>query len=95
MSGVVTHAGTTLMNVDALTEQQCREELKSLMAQAFGKDLLINDLKTERAKLDALLVKLVELFIAEKYSAVHDELRRMATHLQEQRAAAKAARRVH
>ncbi len=27
MSGVITHACTTLMNVDALTEEQCRAEL--------------------------------------------------------------------
>jgi hypothetical protein len=91
--GVVTHACTTILDVDALSEVQCRKELKELQAKAFGKDLLIIDLKTAAAKLDGHLIRLLDLFIAENYSKLHAVMKPMAEHLQEVRAAQITAKR--
>lgn len=84
---VLVHACTTLMNVDALTEAQCRKELKELQAAAFSKDLMIIELKTQAAKLDGHLIRLLDLFIAENYSKLHAAMKPMAEHLQEHRVA--------
>ena len=92
MNQLITHACTTLMNVDALTEAQCRAELKNLQAQSFDKDLQLIDLKQKTAHLDGLLVKVCDLFIAENFSKLHAEVERMAKHLQEQRAARAAGK---
>lgn len=91
MTQLITHACTTLMNVDVLTEAQCRAELKNLQAQSFDKDLQLVDLKQKATHLDDLLIKLCDLFIEENFSKLHAEVGRMARYLQEQRAAAKAA----
>ncbi|NMZ73428.1 hypothetical protein HBO32_09985 [Pseudomonas nitroreducens] len=98
MSGVITHACTTLMNVDALTEEQCRAELKSLQELSFAKDLQIITHKETAARLDSMLERLCDLFIEENFSKLHAELHRMSVFLQEKRAdlkAAAAARKVH
>ncbi|MNO72101.1 hypothetical protein D3C76_630360 [compost metagenome] len=95
MNGVVTHACTTLMNVDALTEQQCREELKRALDEGFMKDQQLIELKVGIHKLDGMLVKLLDLFIAGNFAKLHADMKPMAEYLQEQRAAAKAARRAH
>lgn len=94
MSEVITHAYTPLMNVDAMSEQDCRQALKDLLRAGFAKDQQLIELKVGCQKLDDMLVKLLDLFISEKYSKLHAEMKPMAEFLQEQRAAA-AARKVH
>ncbi|WP_275629837.1 hypothetical protein [Pseudomonas sp. 273] len=94
MSGVITHAYTPWLNVDAMSEQECREALKDLLQEAFAKDQQLIELKTGSHKLNDMLVKLLDLFISENYSKLHAEMKPMAEYLQEQRAA-KAARKVH
>ncbi|MCY1266042.1 hypothetical protein D9M68_437540 [compost metagenome] len=94
MNGVVTHAGSTLLNVDALTEQQCRQELKRAQGEGFAKDLQIIELKRNYAAIERLLVRLLDHFINENFSKLHADMKPLAEHLQEQRAA-KTARKVH
>ena len=94
MSGVITHAYTPLMNVDAMSEQDCRQALKDLLKDGFAKDQQLIELKVGCQKLDGMLVKLLDLFISENYSKLHAEMKPMAEYLQEQRAA-KATRKVH
>ena len=91
MTQLITHACTTLMNVDALTEQQCRAELKSLQDQSFIKDIQLIQLKKTNSRLNEMLEHLCDMFIEESFSKLHAELHRMSVFLQEQRAAAKAA----
>ncbi|MDV8139139.1 hypothetical protein ACM7LD_35270 [Pseudomonas aeruginosa] len=92
---VITHAYTPLMDVDAMSEQDCREALKDVLRDGFAKDQQLVELKTGIHKLDNTLVKLIDLFIAGSYSKLHAQLQDMAVYLQEQRAASKSARRVH
>jgi len=94
MSGVITHAYTPMMNVDAMSEQDCRQALKELLQDGFAKDQQLIELKVGCQKLDGMLVKLLDLFISERYSKLHAEMKPMAEYLQEQRAA-QAARKVH
>lgn len=94
MSGVITHAYTPLMNVDAMSEQDCRQALKDLLQDGFAKDQQLIELKVGCQKLDGMLVKLLDLFISESYSKLHAEMKPMAEYLQEQRAA-QAAGKVH
>lgn len=98
MTQLITHACISLMNVDALTEEQCRAELKSLQELSFAKDLQIIHHKGTAARLDTLLERLCDLFIEENFSKLHAELHRLSVFLQERRAeikAAAAARKVH
>ncbi|MDF3845768.1 hypothetical protein P3W55_29015 [Pseudomonas citronellolis] len=94
MSGVITHAYTPWLNVDVMSEQECRAALKDLLQEAFAKDQQLIELKIGSHKLNDMLVKLLDLFISENYSKLHAEMKPMAEYLQEQRAA-KAARKVH
>ena len=94
MSGVITHAYTPLMNVDTMSEQDCRQALKDLLQDGFAKDQQLIELKIGCQKLDGMLVKLLDLFISERYSKLHAEMKPIAEHLQEQRAAM-AARKAH
>lgn len=91
MTQLITHACTTLMNVDSLTEQQCRAELKNLQSQSFDKDLQLLDLKQKVMHLDGLIVRICDHFIEENFSKLHAEVERLAKHLQEQRAESKVA----
>ena len=52
------------------------------------------ELKTISHKLDSMLVKLIDLFIAGHFSKLHAELQCMAVYLQERRAQ-QSARRAH
>lgn len=94
MTAVITHAYTPMMNVDAMSEQECRAALKDLLQEAFAKDQQLIELKTGCHKLDGMLVKLLDSFIAENFSKLHADMKPMAEYLQEQRAAM-AARKVH
>lgn len=94
MTQLITHAYTPMMNVDGMSEQDVRQALKDLLQEAFMKDQQLVELKVGITKLDDMLVKLLDLFIAEKYSKLHAEMKPMAEYLQEQRAA-KTARKVH
>lgn len=94
MSQVITHAYTPLMNVDAMSEADCRQALKDQLRDGFAKDQQLIELKVGISKLDGMLVKLLDSFIAENYSKLHADLKPMAEYLQEQRAAA-AGRKVH
>lgn len=94
MSGVITHAYTPWLNVDVMSEQECRAALKDLLQEAFAKDQQLIELKIGSHKLNDMLVKLLDLFISENYSKLHAEMKPMAEYLQEQRAA-KTARKVH
>lgn len=93
MNRLITHACTSLMNVDSLTEEQCRAELKNLQELSFAKDLQIITHKETAARLDSLLERLCDLFIDENFSKLHAELHRMSVFLQEKRAEIKAAAR--
>ncbi|MFG9328103.1 hypothetical protein ACEP1W_19230 [Pseudomonas aeruginosa] len=95
MSNVITHAYTPLMNVDAMSEEDCRQVLKDVLRDGFAKDQQLVELKAGIHKLDNTLVKLIDLFIAGNFSKLHMQLQDMAVYLQEQRAASKSARRVH
>lgn len=98
MNAVITHACTPMMNVDALSEQECREALKDLLKDAFAKDQQLIELKISIHKLDGMLVKLLDSYIAESFSKLHADMKPMAEHLQEKRAeikAAASARKVH
>lgn len=98
MKQLITHACTSLMNVDSLTEEQCREELKNLQDLSFGKDLQIIHHKGAAVRLNTMLERLCDLFIEEKFSKLHAELHDLSVFLQEKRAenkAAAAARNVH
>ncbi|WP_435608521.1 hypothetical protein [Pseudomonas knackmussii] len=98
MNRLITHACTSLMNVDSLTEEQCRAELKSLQDLSFAKDLQIIQHRGTAARLDSLLERLCDLFIEENFSKLHAELHRMSVFLQEKRAELKTAaavRKVH
>ncbi|ALU48231.1 TPA: hypothetical protein NI607_006335 [Pseudomonas aeruginosa] len=92
---VITHAYTPLMDVDAMSEEDCRLALKDVLQDGFAKDQQLVELKTGIHKLDRMLVKLIDLFIAGDFSKLHAELQSMAAYLQEQRAAQKSARKVH
>ncbi|WP_236175559.1 hypothetical protein [Pseudomonas pseudonitroreducens] len=94
MSEVITHAYTPLMNVDAMSEQDCRQALKDLLQDGLAKDQQLIELKIGCHKLDSMLVKLLDSFIAENFSKLHADMKPMAEYLQEQRAA-KAARKGH
>ncbi len=65
MSEVITHAYTPLMNVDAMSEQDCRQALKDLLQNGFAKDQQLIELKIGCHKLESMLVKLLDLFISE------------------------------
>lgn len=94
MTDLITHAYTPMMNVDAMSEQECRAALKDLLQEAFAKDQQLIELKIGCQKLDGMLVKLLDSFIAENFSKLHADMKPMAEYLQEQRAA-QAARKVH
>ncbi|WP_242532324.1 hypothetical protein [Pseudomonas aeruginosa] len=68
---VITHAYTPLMDVDAMSEQDCREALKDVLRDGFAKDQELVELKTISHKLDSMLVKLIDLFIAGHFSKLH------------------------
>ncbi|MGC3514571.1 hypothetical protein ACPTJI_07365 [Pseudomonas aeruginosa] len=91
---VITHAYTPLMDVDSMSEQDCREALKDVLRDGFAKDQELVELKTISHKLDSMLVKLIDLFIAGHFSKLHAELQCMAVYLQERRAQ-QSARRAH
>ncbi|MDE8660743.1 hypothetical protein PUL39_030325 [Pseudomonas aeruginosa] len=57
---------------------------------ASQKDQQLVELKTGIHKLDRMLVKLIDLFIAGDFSKLHAELQSKAAYLQEQRAAQKS-----
>ncbi|HHZ7908908.1 TPA: hypothetical protein ACWL5W_002790 [Pseudomonas aeruginosa] len=92
---VITHAYTPLMDVDSMSEEDCRLALKDVLQDGFAKDQQLVELKTGIHKLDRMLVKLIDPFIAGDFSKLHAELQSMAAYLQEQRAAQKSARKVH
>ena len=91
MKQLITHACTSLMNVDSLTEEQCREELKNLQELSFAKDLQIIHHKGAAHRLNAMLERLCDLFIEEKFSKMHEELHGLSAFLLEKRAEIKAA----
>ncbi|HHR0444947.1 TPA: hypothetical protein ACSXXW_000946 [Pseudomonas aeruginosa] len=91
---VITHAYTPLMDVDAMSEEDCRLALKDVLREGFEKDLELVELKTVSHKLDGMLIKLIDLFIAGSFSKLHTELQCMAVYLQERRAQ-KSTERMH
>lgn len=77
-----------------LSEQEIRLVAEEAMDKLFRQDQQIYQLKVNQNRLNQLLVKFLDLFIAENYAKLHAELRYHAENLQEQRAA-KTAKKVH
>lgn len=95
MSQATVQVPITLIKTEYLSEQEVRTLLDEALLQVFQKDQQIFELKRSRGKIDRLMLKLLDLYIAENYSTLMSELRAMAEYLQEQRAAQAAARRMH
>lgn len=94
MSSAALQVPITAVHMAQLSDQEVRLLAEEAMAKLFRQDQQIYQLKMTQNKLNQLLVKLLDLYIAENYSKLHSEMRYLAENLQEQRAA-KAARKVH
>ncbi|MDF3932968.1 hypothetical protein [Pseudomonas citronellolis] len=78
-----------------LGDQEVRVLAEEAMAKLFRQDQKIYQLQVDQNRLNQLLVKLLDLFIADNFSKLHSEMRYLAENLQELRAAKAAAKRVH
>lgn len=85
---VTVHRCTTLMNPDALTPEQLREEFIRLQGETFAKDLQIVQLQSAALNVDRLLRKLVQFRLDGRTPDLLDELDSMAGYLREQTNAA-------
>lgn len=94
MNSAALRVPITAVNLAQLSDQEVRLLAEEAMAKLFRQDQQIYQLKMTQNKLNQLLVKLLDLYIAENYSKLHSEMRYLAENLQEQRAA-KAARKVN
>lgn len=94
MNSAALRVPITAVHLAQLSDQEVRLLAEEAMAKLFRQDQQIYQLKMTQNKLNQLLVKLLDLYIAENYSKLHSEMRYLAENLQEQRAA-KAARKVY
>ncbi|WP_457958299.1 hypothetical protein [Pseudomonas aeruginosa] len=99
---VITHAYTPLMDVDAMSEEDCRLALKDVLRDGFVKDQQMVELKTVNHTLNQqlnhannILVQLARLQLAGETEAVQEEMQRLAAYYQQQKTAQRAARQMH
>ncbi|HBP5712226.1 TPA: hypothetical protein L6B33_24075 [Pseudomonas aeruginosa] len=74
---VITHAYTPLMDVDAMSEEDCRLALKDVLREGFEKDQLIVQLKQQAHHANNILIKLAELKLAYQHEAYEAELEQL------------------
>lgn len=85
---VTVHHSITLINPDALTPEQLREEFKRLQGETFAKDLEIVRLKGGVHRLNQLLMFLIKLRMENRTPEVLDEIDNMVGYYREQANAA-------
>lgn len=95
MNSAAPRVPLTPVHLAQLSDQEVRLLAEEAMAKLFRQDQKIYQLQVNQNRLNQMLVKLLDLFIAENYAKLHAELRYHAENLQEQRAAKAAARKVH
>ncbi|MDI6672327.1 hypothetical protein QMA79_21135 [Pseudomonas aeruginosa] len=99
---VITHAYTPLMDVDAMSEEDCRLALKDVLRDGFAKDQQMVELKTINHTLNQqlkhannILIKLAELKLAYQHEAYEAELEQLAAYYLHLKAEQQTAGSVH
>ncbi|ARG85409.1 TPA: hypothetical protein ACHTJ0_006244 [Pseudomonas aeruginosa] len=99
---VITHAYTPLMDVDSMSEEDCRLALKDVLRDGFAKDQQMVELKTINHTLNQqlnhannILIKLAELKLAYQHEAYEAELEQLAAYYLHLKAEQQTAGRVH